>query len=103
MALVEVKVDASALTELAANIEKAKGELIARLAAVGADIMREEAPFATGNLYQGIAPTQIDREGRDGDGHSDGKASVAHGRNRRGLPRRQADGQKSEPETAAGI
>ncbi len=60
MAEVEVKVDASALTELAANIEKAKGELLVRLAAVGADMMREEAPFATGNLYQGIAPAQID-------------------------------------------
>jgi|GEM_PF-4959043 len=60
MARIEVEIDASALNELAANIEKAKGELTGRLAAAGADLMREEAPFATGNLYQGIAPTKID-------------------------------------------
>ena len=62
MADVEIKVNPKELKGVADKIDKARFQLIARLAVVGADFMREEAPVRTSRLLQGIAPTKVDRQ-----------------------------------------
>ena len=57
-----VTVDAKAISELAADIEKAKRQLIGQLAERGYQLLRDEVPFDTGNLKQGVAPPEVDLE-----------------------------------------
>lgn len=55
MANTEIIVDAKAINALAADFEKAKRALVARLAERGYQLLRDEVPVATGNLKQGVS------------------------------------------------
>ncbi|MCW5959269.1 MAG: hypothetical protein KIS76_03850 [Pyrinomonadaceae bacterium] len=57
--MARVDVDKSALLELGSEIERAKRELLGRLAEYGYRALREEVPVATGNLKQGVAPPDV--------------------------------------------
>ena len=56
----EAKVDLKAVSELAADIEKAQKIFIGRLAERGYQLLREEVPKQTTNLQQGVAPPDVD-------------------------------------------
>lgn len=55
-----ITVDAKAINELAADIDKAKRQMIGQLAERGYQLLRDEVPFDTGNLKQGVAPPDVD-------------------------------------------
>lgn len=57
--MAKVTVDAKAINELAADIDKAKRQLIGHLAERGYQLLRDEVPFDTGNLKQGVAPPEV--------------------------------------------
>jgi hypothetical protein len=54
--------DVKALEDLAANLGRAKRQLIGRLAERGYQLLREEVPVQTGNLKQGVAPPEVNYE-----------------------------------------
>ncbi len=54
--------DVKALEDLAADMTRAKRQLISRLAERGYQLLRAEVPFNTGNLKQGVAPPEVDHE-----------------------------------------
>jgi hypothetical protein len=56
----EVVVNSKAIEEQARDIERAKRALIGRLAERGYQLLREEVPYQTGNLKQGVAPPDVD-------------------------------------------
>lgn len=60
--MAEIVVNAKALDELAGEFEKVKRQLIGRLAERGYQLLREEVPYKTGNLKQGVAAPDVDYE-----------------------------------------
>jgi hypothetical protein len=60
--MAEVIVDAKALDELGANLVRAKRALIGRLGERGYQLLREEVPYVTGNLKQGVSTPDVDYE-----------------------------------------
>lgn len=57
--MADITVNTDAIDELGANIEKAKGMLLGRLAERGYQLLRIEVPYQTGNLKQGVAPPDV--------------------------------------------
>lgn len=55
-----IEVDAKALTELAADFDKAKKKLIGHLAERGYQLLKKEVPVITGNLRQGVNAPEVD-------------------------------------------
>jgi hypothetical protein len=60
MPAAEVVVNAKEIEEQARDIDRAKRALIGRLAERGYQLLREEVPYQTGNLKQGVAPPDVD-------------------------------------------
>jgi len=61
--MAEVVVDSKAINELAANIDKAKRQMLGRLGERGYQLLRGEikdTAYDTGNLLQGVAPPDVD-------------------------------------------
>jgi hypothetical protein len=56
----EVIVDTKAIDQLGKDIDRAKPALIGRLAERGYQLLREEVPYVTGNLKQGVATPDVD-------------------------------------------
>lgn len=59
MANLEIQVDASAVHNLALDIDRAKRRMIGQLAERGYQLLRAEVPQQTGNLKQGVAPPEV--------------------------------------------
>jgi hypothetical protein len=60
-----IEVDARAVDKLAADIGKAKRQILGRLAERGYQLLRGEikdTAYETGNLWQGVAPPDVDYE-----------------------------------------
>lgn len=62
MPTVEIRADVAALEDLAADLEKAKRQLIGRMAERGYQLLRQEVPHETGNLKDGVAAPKVDYE-----------------------------------------
>lgn len=62
MANVTIEVDAKAIAELAADMEKAKRQIVGQLGEKGYQLLRDEVPVDTGNLKQGVASPDVDFE-----------------------------------------
>jgi hypothetical protein len=58
----EVIVDTKALDELGKDLVRAKRALIGRLGDRGYQLLREEVPYLTGNLKQGVSTPDVDYE-----------------------------------------
>jgi hypothetical protein len=56
----EVIVDTKAIDQLGKDIDRAKRALIGRLGERGYQLLREEVPYVTGNLKQGVATPDVD-------------------------------------------
>lgn len=54
--------DTRALQETARDMQRAKRQLLGRMAERGYQILRQEVPEKTGNLKQGVAPPEVDYE-----------------------------------------
>jgi hypothetical protein len=57
-----VVVNAKELDKLGSDIVRAKRALIGRLGERGYQLLREEVPYLTGNLKQGVAPPDVNYE-----------------------------------------
>lgn len=62
--MANVDVDIKAVEQLAREIAEAQKALIGRLAERGYQLLREEVPYITGNLRQGVAPPMMTFIGR---------------------------------------
>ncbi|MEO8650502.1 MAG: hypothetical protein ABI539_15170 [Acidobacteriota bacterium] len=60
--MAEVVVDAKAIGVLAADMIRAKRQLLSRLAERGYQLLRKEVPYRTGNLKKGVGEPEIDYE-----------------------------------------
>jgi hypothetical protein len=58
--MAEVIVDTKAIDQLGKDIDRAKRALIGRLGERGYQLLREEVPYVTGNLKQGVATPDVD-------------------------------------------
>ena len=60
--MAEVVVDTKAIDELGRDLDRAKRALIGRLGERGYQLLREEVPYVTGNLKQGVSTPDVDYE-----------------------------------------
>ena len=54
--------DTEALEQLARDMSRAKREFLGKLSERGYQLLRDEVPYETGNLKQGVAPADVDYE-----------------------------------------
>ncbi len=54
--------DTKAIQQLAADMQRAKRQMIGRLGERGYQLLRDEVPKVTRNLMQGVAPPEVDYE-----------------------------------------
>lgn len=60
--MTQIAADTRELERLARDMTRAKRQLIGRLAERGYQLLRQEVPYKTGNLKQGVAPPEVDYE-----------------------------------------